>query len=284
MEEIESIMEMLNLNKNIIFNKNDNIIKRLFILVRKNIKRNTLFFKRVKKLKNKNKNQTIKRGKQHIKSIYNAYKKIIIDEKTILKKEINTLQQERSQHQQERAQQQQERAQQENRANNLENEIKNVKEKVSFINNSATSDVFTTPLIFVKRVKTYKEFQVYEREKHLATLLKKFDWYPEMLYSDDVNQLFIFTNVGVPITSKTKPTDLERQFNKILSDLKSINVKHNDIKIGELLVDKNNKLYLCDFGWASVNNDLGCGIGLYDCEKPEGILDDNSTLERLNLL
>ena len=37
MEEIESIMEMLNLNKNIIFNKNDNIIKRLFILVRKNI-------------------------------------------------------------------------------------------------------------------------------------------------------------------------------------------------------------------------------------------------------
>ena len=152
------------------------------------------------------------------------------------------------------------------------------------INNSATSDVFTTPLIFVKRVKTYKEFQVYEREKHLATLLKKFDWYPEMLYSDDVNQLFIFTNVGVPITSKTKPTDLERQFNKILSDLKSINVKHNDIKIGELLVDKNNKLYLCDFGWASVNNDLGCGIGLYDCEKPGGILDDNSTLERLNLL
>jgi len=270
MEEIESIMEMLNLNKNIIFNKNDNIIKILFILVRKNIKRNTLFFKRVKKLKNKNNNQTIKRGKQHIKSIYNAYKKIIIDEKTILKKEINTLQQER--------------AQQENRANNLENEIKNVKEKVSFINNSATSDVFTTPLIFVKRVKTYKEFQVYEREKHLATLLKKFDWYPEMLYSDDVNQLFIFTNVGVPITSKTKPTDLERQFNKILSDLKSINVKHNDIKIGELLVDKNNKLYLCDFGWASVNNDFGCGIGLYDCEKPAGILDDNSTLERLNLL
>ena len=152
------------------------------------------------------------------------------------------------------------------------------------INYSATSDVFTTPQIFVKRVKSYNDYHVYEREKHLATLLNTFDWYPEMLYSDDVNQLFIFTNVGVPITSKTKPNDLERQFNKILSDMKSINVKHNDIKIGELLVDKNKRLYLCDFGWASVNNDLGCGIGLYDGEKPSGIIDDNSTLERLKLL
>ena len=38
--------------------------------------------------------------------------------------------------------------------------------------------------------------------------------------------------------------------------MKSVNVQHNDIKFGELLIDENNKLYLCDFGWGSVNNQL----------------------------
>ena len=31
--------------------------------------------------------------------------------------------------------------------------------------------------------------------------------------------------------------------------MKSVNVQHNDIKIGEILVDENKKIYLCDFGW-----------------------------------
>ena len=28
--------------------------------------------------------------------------------------------------------------------------------------------------------------------------------------------------------------------------MKSVNVQHNDIKIGEILVDENKKIYLCD--------------------------------------
>ena len=32
-----------------------------------------------------------------------------------------------------------------------------------------------------------------------------------------------------------------------------------------ILIDENNKIYLCDFGWGSINNELGCGIGLWNC-------------------
>ena len=99
----------------------------------------------------------------------------------------------------------------------------------------------------------------------IGTILKKFDWYPKLLHSDDINQFFVYSNVGVPVTIKNKPDDLEKQFNKILEDMKSVNVQHNDIKIGEILINENNKIYLCDFGWGSINNEIGCGIGLWNC-------------------
>ena len=81
-----------------------------------------------------------------------------------------------------------------------------------------------------------------------------------------------------------KPDDLEKQFNKILEDIKSVNVQHNDIKLGEILMDENNKIYLCDFGWGSINNDFGCGIGLCNKYKPYGSHNDATTLERLKLI
>ena len=36
---------------------------------------------------------------------------------------------------------------------------------------------------------------------------------------------------------------------KGVKDMESVNVQHNDIKLGELLIDENKKIYLCDFGW-----------------------------------
>jgi len=47
--------------------------------------------------------------------------------------------------------------------------------------------------------------------------------------------------------------------------MESVNVQHNDIKLGELLIDENKKIYLCDFGWGSINKNMNCGIGLWDC-------------------
>ena len=164
--------------------------------------------------------------------------------------------------------------------------MKDLSENITIINQGYTSSTFSSPFLFVKYIIKYKENNVYEREKYIGSILKKFDWYPKLLYSDDINQFFVYSNVGVPITIKNKPDDFEKQFNKILEDMKSVNVQHNDIKKGEILIDENKKIYLCDFGWGSINNELGCDIGLWNCnnkEKPGGYHDDATTLTRLKL-
>tara|TARA_B110001452_G_scaffold237123_1_gene216787 strand:- start:910 stop:1431 length:522 start_codon:yes stop_codon:yes gene_type:complete len=156
----------------------------------------------------------------------------------------------------------------------------------------ATSETFVAPHIFVKYIgdnikgKKWMKCNTYEREKYLSTLLEKFDWYPTLLYSDDNKKFLIFKYAGVPLNIKNMPCDFEHQFNKILNDLKDINVQHNDIKHGEILVD-NNKIYLCDFGWGSVNGNMNCGIDIWGCintKKPGGWQNDATTLERLNLV
>ena len=47
---------------------------------------------------------------------------------------------------------------------------------------------------------------------------------------------------------------------------------------------ENNSIYLCDFGWASINNNMNCGIGLWDCiniNKPGGYLSDDNALKMI---
>jgi len=160
-----------------------------------------------------------------------------------------------------------------------------LKNNIRIIEKSGTSKSLTVPFLFIKYVIEWIDFDVYKREKFLATILKDFDWYPKLLYSDDINHILVFNNVGVVLESNNKPDDLEEQFNKILADMKSVNIQHNDIKIGELLINKDNKIFLCDFGWGSINNDFGCGIGM--CKKPPKCFlytKDKDTLKRLKLI
>lgn len=165
--------------------------------------------------------------------------------------------------------------------------VKNLKDNIHVTTYGSTSSSFTCPFLFIKYVTKYLEYDVYQREKHISTLLDKFDWYPKLLYFDDKRKILIFRNVGKAVNRDNKPDDLEVQFDKILYDMESVNVQHNDIKLGEILMDENKKIYLCDFGWASVNKRLGCGAGLWDKpnhEKPYGAYDDKTTLQRLSLV
>ena len=105
--------------------------------------------------------------------------------------------------------------------------------------------------------------------------MSKFDWYPPLLYSDDTNKILIFKNVGVILTKYNKPADVGRQFNKILKDMESVNVEYNDIKEGELLIDKNEKNIFMRFLMGSINKNMDCGIVLCGCEnidKPCAVL------------
>lgn len=165
--------------------------------------------------------------------------------------------------------------------------VKDLKNNINITKIGRTSKSFTAPFFFIKYIVSKHDYDVYEREKYISTILNKFDWYPKLLYSDDINKILIFKNVGIPINTINKPKDLEKQFNKILSDMESVNIQHNDIKNGEILIDENNKIYLCDFGWASINNQMNCGINIWNCnnkEKPGGYFEDKTTLKRLKLI
>jgi len=158
---------------------------------------------------------------------------------------------------------------------------------ITVITSGATSSSFTAPHIFVKYITDYKTHDVYAREKHIAGILAKFDWFPSLLYADDRDEFFVFRKCGVPVNNSNKPRDIEAQFDKILYDMKSVNVQHNDIKRGELLVDNNGKLFLCDFGWASVGHNINCGIDIWGCDnkhKPGGYYDDAVALKRCGFI
>jgi len=151
----------------------------------------------------------------------------------------------------------------------------------------ATSDVFisTNKELVIKKVKSYLEYNVYEREKYVLTFLNnmKVDWCPKLMDYNDDDKILIMTYCGEMITRKTKPTTFSQQFTDIMNDLKIFKMKHNDIKVSELLV-LNDKLYLCDFGWCSINNHLSCEIGLWDGGKPANNFKDETVYQRLHYL
>ena len=139
--------------------------------------------------------------------------------------------------------------------------------------------------IFFKFVKHFDNYHVYKREKHIASILNRFSWFPTLLYNYDKKKLLIYKYCGIPLTKNNCPKDVIEQINKILNDLDSVNIQHNDIKNGELLVDKNGKIYLCDFGWGSINKQLDCGIGIWGHNKPKpcGQLSDKNVIKRLGI-
>ena len=148
-----------------------------------------------------------------------------------------------------------------------------------------TSLTYCVNDIFLKFITDkWKNHDVYKREKHLASVLNSFSWFPTLLFSIDEKELLIYNYCGVPLTKNNCPKDAIKQINKILNDLDSVNIQHNDISKEELLVDKNGKIYLCDFGWGSINNNLACGIDIWGHNKTKpltGNVSDKTAIQRL---
>ena len=126
------------------------------------------------------------------------------------------------------------------------------------------------------------EFTLLERELHVLDLLSEFDWCPKVLSVNEKDRLFFMTMMGSPISKSNIPSDAEDQLQGILDDLKSKNIRHNDIKKEEILVDKNGKMALCDFGWASLGDDFSFGLeNISSREKPNKIFDDANSFDIL---
>ena len=75
------------------------------------------------------------------------------------------------------------------------------------------------------------------------------------------------TYVGSPVTKATLPGDYDSQLRKIIFDMESVGVRHNDIiypcsaRPGkhEVMV-QNGRLSLIDFGWATIDGQVPCNV------------------------
>lgn len=160
----------------------------------------------------------------------------------------------------------------------MEDHIFNWSSKISQGNTSEVS-ISSDKQFIKKRVTKYLDHNCYEREIHVLKLLNhhNFDWCPKFIQSND-DLSFIMSYCGERMNKKNKPKNYKEQMQKILNDMKSINLKHNDIKSAEVLVHEGN-IYIVDFGWASINDDFSCGVkGISSKKKPCEIFDDNRTL------
>lgn len=146
----------------------------------------------------------------------------------------------------------------------------------------STSNITIENGVVTKNVIRYLEYDVYPREKYWLTFFNNigYDWAPQLISFDDETCTLCMTYVGEKITKDNKPKDWETQFQHILDCLERMNIKHNDIKPEEVLVNEN-KLYLIDFGWMNIDDDWGCKQGFDSRVKPYHFFPDHTAFERI---
>lgn len=159
--------------------------------------------------------------------------------------------------------------------------------KISKHLSGSTSNVYVSEHkeMIMKHVTMYLEYNVYEREKCMLQFFNtlKIDWCPTLYHYDDTKRLLIMSYCGEMVNTSNKPIDLRKQLEGILYDLKCFNIQHNDIKESEILI-KDGKVYICDYGWCSINNELACDRDLWNGEKPCNIYKDDTLFKRLEFL
>jgi predicted Ser/Thr protein kinase len=146
----------------------------------------------------------------------------------------------------------------------------------------ATSHVNIYKDIVIKRVIKYHSYNTFEREVYWLTYLngKGYNWIPKLIKNNVTEKTITMQYCGEKLTSLNAPEDWREQVNKILSDLKNENIKHNDIKNTELLV-KDNHITLIDYGWASLGDDWSCGGKFSPKAKPSHGFFDHTAVERI---
>ena len=134
----------------------------------------------------------------------------------------------------------------------------------------------------LKKIILFLEYDTYKREVLLLKKLnKEVDWTPKIIYNEDKDNIIVSEYCGERINEYNKPNNYKEQINKIIFDLKRLNIQHNDLKIEEILV-KNNKIYICDFGWGSINNKHDCCANLWSGVKPFGYFREKDILNKLD--
>jgi len=147
-----------------------------------------------------------------------------------------------------------------------------------------TADIYYNQQINVikKTLLKFKDYDILQRESFVLKYLqeKNYNWSPRLLNVDLTTYSLYMEHVGEPINSSNAPKNWKEQLQSILNDLETEGIQHNDINVQNILV-KNDKIYLIDFGWASLKNDWSFNNLFSPKQKPMNIYNDKDCFERL---
>ena len=120
----------------------------------------------------------------------------------------------------------------------------------------ATSVVNKSNGKIIKKQVSFNDYSLIENE---ARILKKcISKHMPKLFSSDSDSLEI-EDCGDHLTSNNIPEDWKNQLIEIIEDLEDAGIKHNDIKVDNLMV-KDNTIMLIDFGWATFKKEETSGL------------------------
>jgi hypothetical protein len=130
---------------------------------------------------------------------------------------------------------------------------------------------------------------VYEREVCALERLEELGIHgvPRIVAKSDEQKAFVMTHCGSPLNADNAPPDVRAQLTNIVSSVSKHHILHNDIESLDLqqVLVKNGLVYICDWGWASLEGRFDWGVGL----RHEGIrehilgerLSDSEGVERM---
>jgi len=111
--------------------------------------------------------------------------------------------------------------------------------------------------LVLKRYVYYTEHSPRERETCVLQALQRFSWAPRWICTGVDYVLSSFS--GRPACQEPLPSDYLAQIGGILSDMRSIRVRHNDLqKEGQtdFMVRSSGVISLVDYGWSTINGSL----------------------------
>ena len=134
------------------------------------------------------------------------------------------------------------------------------------LHGGSTSSLYFSNEYVAKRVTKYTEHGPFAREICLLERLRPFGWSPKLFCVGA--DYFVTKNFGQSTAScKNYPSNYSEQIDRIVRDMESVGVRHNDMLKGDktdIVIDSNGVAHLTDFGWGTLNNSLALRCRVHD--------------------
>lgn len=138
---------------------------------------------------------------------------------------------------------------------------------LTLLSHTTNSILYELPNVQILKNFTNKialDLGTFQREICALQRLERFEWAPKLVCVG--NNYIVMTDKGRKRYADDLPSNYNNQVHRIIQNMKSIGLRHNDmlkIEDTDIVIDKNDSVSLVDFGWASFDGFLNvtCTFG-----------------------